>query len=507
MIFRSIKSVKEGALKPSNLKQRSVALVVSQDLVRARQKFVRALKDALAGVVDQDGLRNIESHLRTLKFNGAAGQQITLNLVVRKNILPLTFIGWPESKDEGVFEQTEKFRRLGASVVEDGLKNKCSKITLVAMGLELTSFDATAAFVEGALLTSYRFDKYKKRTQTEEVSAIDIVGSALSEEGRRFAEAGARATMRARDLINLTPIDCPPIRIVNEAKQVARANRLKITVFNKQKLLKMGANLHLAVSAGSDAAPYLVKLEYRPRKARKTISLVGKGVTFDSGGLSLKPGPSMETMKCDMSGAAAVLGAIEAAAILKLDVTVRAYLPLTENMINGRATRPGDVIRSRSGKTVEILNTDAEGRLILADALSVALEEKSDMIIDVATLTGACVVALGNDIAGLFSNDDKLFEQLSDAAAKAGERFWRMPLPAHYAELLKSPIADLKNIGGREAGAITAALFLKEFVDKTPWAHLDIAGPAFTSAKSTYIKRGGVGFGVRTLLRLIQGVA
>jgi leucyl aminopeptidase len=458
-------------------------------------------------VLGAEEAKAIEMHIKTKKFKANSGERLTVSIVIGRQVIPLVFFGWEATKEGALLDKIEAYRKLGCAVAEEATRAKAKKITLIAGGLELSSFDSSAAFVEGAILSTYSFTKYKKGAEVEPVEVIEVIGASLSEEGAIFGEIGALSTMRARDLVNLSPIDCPPARIVAEARAVAKERKLKITVFDKKRLQKIGSNLHLAVSAGSDEPPYLVKLEYRPRKARKTISIVGKGVTFDSGGLSIKSASGMETMKCDMSGAAAALGAIEAAARLKLDVAVRAYLPLTENMINGKATRPGDVVKSRAGKTVEILNTDAEGRLILADAISVAVEDKCDYLVDVATLTGACVVALGGDIAGLFSTDDKLAEQFSDSAARAGERVWRMPLPPHYLELTKSSIADLKNTGGREGGAITAALFLKEFVDKTPWAHLDIAGPAFTSGKGGYIKKGGVGFGVRTLLRLIQNLA
>lgn len=506
MIFRSIKSIKEAGLKQSNLRERLLAGILSPELVRSGRRLSAFLKENL-GVVGVQDIKGVEAFIKARKFKGTTGDKLNLNIVLGKAVVPVVFLGWEGAKSGPSFDRIETFRKLGAVVAEEGAKAKASKITLISGELEISSFDSSAAFVEGAILSTYSFNKYKKAAESVSVEAIEFVGAALSAEGCSFGEVGALSTMRARDLVNLSPIDCPPSKIVAEARAVAREQKLRITVFDKKRLQKMGSNLHLAVSAGSDEPPYLVKLEYRPRKARKTIAIVGKGVTFDSGGLSIKPASGMETMKCDMSGAAAALGAIEAAARLKLNVAVRAYLPLTENMINGKATRPGDVIKSRAGKTVEILNTDAEGRLILADALSVAVEDKCDYIVDVATLTGACVVALGGDIAGLFSTDDKLAEQIADSASRAGERVWRMPLPAHYLELTKSSIADLKNTGGREGGAITAALFLKEFVDKTPWAHIDIAGPAFTSAKWGYIKKGGVGFGVRTLLRLVHDLA
>jgi leucyl aminopeptidase len=270
----------------------------------------------------------------------------------------------------------------------------------------------------------------------------------------------------------------------------------------------MKAGALLAVAQGSEEPPYLLRLSYKPKRVtnKKVIALVGKGVTFDSGGLSIKTGSGMETMKCDMSGAAAVIATMQAVATLKPGIEIRAYVPTTENMINGVATRPGDVVRAMSGKTIEILNTDAEGRLILADALHLAQQDKCDVIIDLATLTGACMVALGTDYAGLFSNNDGLTQRLQSAGDRAGERLWRMPLAKEYKNWIKSPVADIKNIGKSFGGAITAALFLEEFIGEVEWAHLDIAGPAFVDGESGYIKRGGVGFGVRTLLNYLRSL-
>jgi len=293
---------------------------------------------------------------------------------------------------------------------------------------------------------------------------------------------------------------------MRKARDIAKKGKLQLKILDRERLAKLGANALLAVSQGSSEPPYLMKLTYKPKgRSARVLSLVGKGITFDSGGLSIKTAAGMETMKCDMSGAAAVLATMQAIAILKPKFEVRAYVPTCENMINGKATRPGDVVKAMNGKTIEILNTDAEGRLILADAISLAVKEKCNHVIDLATLTGACVVALGPEYAGLFSNDHKLADKLVQCGELSGEAFWRMPLAPEYREFIKSPVADIKNTGGPWGGAITAALFLKEFVDDNSWAHLDIAGPAFSDSNKGYIKRGGVGFGVRTLLRYVLG--
>jgi leucyl aminopeptidase len=251
----------------------------------------------------------------------------------------------------------------------------------------------------------------------------------------------------------------------------------------------------------------MVVIEYDPVGAATTVAIVGKGIVFDSGGLTIKPAASMETMKTDMSGAAAVFATLQAVAELELRVRVIGIAPLTENMTGGKAQRPGDVLTARNGKTIEVLNTDAEGRLILADGLSLAVEREPDIVVDVATLTGSCAIALGPSIAGMWSNDDGVADRVLAAAARAGEKLWRMPLEREYRSHIDSEIADMKNTGERYGGAISASLLLSEFVGETPWAHLDIAGPARSSKAEHYLSKGATGFGVRTLVALVEDLA
>jgi leucyl aminopeptidase len=269
---------------------------------------------------------------------------------------------------------------------------------------------------------------------------------------------------------------------------------------------RQGMNCILAVSQGSSQKPALIVLEYRGAKGKPPIALVGKGVTFDSGGLSLKPADAMVTMKCDMAGAASVLGVFSVIEQIAPKVEVHGIFAPIENMISGKAIRPGDILQSLNKKTVEVLNTDAEGRLTVMDMLTYALKLKPQAIIDLATLTGACVVALGEEITGVMSNDARLAQAVLTSASEAGEKMWELPLEKSYQKLLKSNTADIQNIGGKWGGALTAGLFLQEFVDpKTPWAHLDIAGPAFAERDiNAYTKKGGTGHGVRTLLRYLQ---
>jgi len=291
-------------------------------------------------------------------------------------------------------------------------------------------------------------------------------------------------------------------------EKVAEDAKLKITVMDKKELERKNFGAILAVGAGSSSGPGLAILEYNPQGAKKTVALVGKGVMFDSGGINLKSPAAARNMKTDMAGAAAVAATIIAASELKYRHRIVSAIPIVENMPSGTAGRPGDIIRTYAGKTVENGNTDAEGRLILADAIAYAVEKyKPDALIDIATLTGACVIALGEKIAGVFSNDDDLAETLIRSGEKTGERCWRMPLPEDYRELLKSDIADICNIGKAPAGgAITAALFLSEFADKTRWAHIDIAGPASIGKPAEYCGPGGTGFGVRLLSDLIENL-
>ena len=308
----------------------------------------------------------------------------------------------------------------------------------------------------------------------------------------------------ARTLVNTPPSEKTPRHFAERAREVAKAAGVAIDVWDLARIRQERFGGLLGVSAGSDEPPAFVVLEYRRGGDAPTLALVGKGVTFDSGGLSLKPSASMEDMKCDMTGAAVVLATIAAVARLGLPVNLLGYLALTENMTGGRAMKLGDVLTMRNGKTVEVLNTDAEGRLILADALSYAVEGKPARVLDLATLTGACMVALGTKVAGLFSNNDAFAASVTTSSARSGERTWRMPLDDQFKEGLESQVADLKNVGGKWGGAITAARFLQEFVAETPWVHLDIAGPAWADTANATRDAGGTGCFVRTLVDLID---
>jgi leucyl aminopeptidase len=325
------------------------------------------------------------------------------------------------------------------------------------------------------------------------------------QEGARRAEVQGRAVSLARELVNLPPCELYPQTFAARARLVAQAAGVECTVLDEYQLESERMAALLAVARGSDRPPRLVVLRYRGTRDGRTLGLVGKGVTFDSGGLSLKTTEQMRDMKCDMAGAAAVLGAVQAIAELRLPANVLGVLPLVENLPGGRAMKLGDVLRARNGKTIEVLNTDAEGRLILADALAYAADQQVDHLVDLATLTGACMVALGAEVAGLMTNDEAWAETVRAAARRAGEKLWPLPMFEHYAELIKSHIADVKNTGGtRYGGAISAAKFLQEFVGGVPWAHLDIAGPAWAEEETATRDPGGTGCFVRTLIELAR---
>jgi len=327
------------------------------------------------------------------------------------------------------------------------------------------------------------------------------------ESATRRAEVEGRAIQLARDLVNEPPCDLYPETFARRAELVSQSAGVECTIWDEKQLLAERMGCLLGVAQGSARPPRVVILRYRHAGDKPTLALLGKGVTFDSGGLSLKTNEQMQDMKGDMAGAAAVLAAVQAIAELRLPVNVLGLLALVENMPSGQALKLGDVLKARNGKTVEILNTDAEGRLILADILCYAVEQNAAHLLDLATLTGACMVALGTEVAGLMSNNEPWAERVRQSASAAGEQVWPLPMFKEYAELLRSHVADVKNVGGRYAGAITAAKFLEHFVADKPWAHLDIAGPAWAADDGPTRDAGGTGFGVRTLVELAHRYA
>ncbi len=431
-------------------------------------------------------------------FTGKVGQTTLATTLAGPRLL----VGLGDQADVG------SFRRVGAAVARAA--RGVPHVWVEAVGLLDTPFRAPAAelLAEGLALGSYAFTRYKDRPAEARLARATVVGpggrkvTAAVEAGVRLAEAVALA----RDLVNTPGGDLTPRAFAETAVSLAGEHGLHCEVLDKKAIAREGLGGLLGVNRGSSQEPRLVKLTHEPDRARGHVALVGKGITFDSGGLSIKTTAGMEWMKTDMAGGAAVLAAMTLVPVVAPRTRVTAFIPLTDNMLGADATRVGDVLRTRNGKTVEVLNTDAEGRLILADGLALAVEEQPDAIVDVATLTGACMVALGDRTAGLMANHDVLAQRVADAAGEVREALWRLPMPDHLRSGLDSEVADLRNIGsGAYGGALVAAIFLREFVADVPWAHLDIAGPSNSTSSYDDVTKGGTGYGVRTLARLLAG--
>ncbi|HEX9856625.1 MAG TPA: leucyl aminopeptidase [Acidimicrobiia bacterium] len=434
------------------------------------------------------------------EFTGKAGQLLEVPTAGALPYGRVVFVGLGEEAD------AESLRRAAGTVARATARDTRIVTTLHAVDID----GAVEAVAFGAHLGQYRFDKYKSEAKPPLTEDFVLAGADDATETRVAISHGtiiAAAVALARDLINEPAVAKPPAMLAARAEEIASANGLTIRVYTEDEILEEGFGGLAAVNAGSDQPARMVVIEYDPVGAATTVAIVGKGIVFDSGGLTIKPAASMETMKTDMSGAAAVFATLQAVAELELRVRVIGIAPLTENMTGGKAQRPGDVLTARNGKTIEVLNTDAEGRLILADGLSLAVEREPDIVVDVATLTGSCAIALGPSIAGMWSNDDGVADRVLAAAARAGEKLWRMPLEREYRSHIDSEIADMKNTGERYGGAISASLLLSEFVGETPWAHLDIAGPARSSKAEHYLSKGATGFGVRTLVALVEDLA
>jgi leucyl aminopeptidase len=440
-------------------------------------------------------------------FEGKAKQAVVLPTFGQLPAAELLLVGLGE-RDQ---VDTEALRRAAAVALRNAGRARRA-VTTLAQALPDEPEGAVQAVSEGAHLGAYRFDKYKAATREEsaradgrlaELTVSMPAGAGGLDQAVARGEIRARATNLARDLSNEPASSLHPEDLAEAARQLADKG-VAVTVKDERALAAEGFGGIVGVGQGAANPPRLVELRYDPEGATGRVVLVGKGITFDSGGLSLKPSEGMEAMKTDMSGAAAVVGVMSALADLGVRVAVTGYLATAENMPSGSATRPGDVLTMRNGKTVEVLNTDAEGRLVMADALAYGAESQPDAMVDVATLTGACMVALGMRYSGLMSNDDALAGELLDAAAAAGEPTWRLPLPREYHKQVESEVADLKNVGSRWGGALNAGLFLEEFVAERPWAHLDIAGPARSEEADGHVPKGSTGVAVRTLLSWLE---
>ncbi len=463
-------------------------------------------------VLAAESLRRAERLAKMQEFTGKAGQVLALPAPEGHGADTLLCIGVGEKRSVGFLDAV---RDMGGTAVQVARKMGLRTIAVDFSAKELTA-DAVESCVTGLMLANYAFDAYKKQNSAKCVAEVDLLlaDSRMTLALRKVVDrtlAVMAGVHIARDLVNIPAHDMTPQRLAEAAQEIAKESggTIKVKVLERAECEKFGMGAYLAVAQGADREPKFITLSYTsPRAAKKTVAVVGKGVTFDSGGLSLKPADGMMTMKCDMAGAAAVIGLFAILGKLRPRVHIKGYIAATENMPSGKAIRPGDIVRSMSGKTIEILNTDAEGRLTLADAMTYALRDKPDAMVDVATLTGACMVALGEEIAGLMSNDRVLAKELLRSAKDASEKLWEMPLEERYKELVHSDVADLRNIPtSRYGGALTAGLFLQEFVGEMPWAHLDIAGPAFAEKPmGVCLQKGATGYGVRTLWKWVEGM-
>ncbi|MEO0837294.1 MAG: leucyl aminopeptidase [Cyanobacteria bacterium J06643_5] len=454
------------------------------------------LNKKLAGVIKE----LIEDEDFKGKSNSTAFTRLSSGDSIRKVIL--VGLGKADSFD------AESLRRAAASAGKLAKKQKCKTLGISLPVLNDDTAQTAQAIAEGLQLALYQDNRFKSEPEEKEtqVETVDLIGFTGEEAALTRANQITSGVMLARELVAAPANELTPVTMAEIAQSIASEHGLEIEILEREDCEKLGMGAFLGVAQASDLPPKFIHLTYKPQGTpKRKLAIVGKGLTFDSGGLNIKgAGSGIETMKMDMGGAAATLGAAKAIAQLKPDAEVHFISAATENMISGHAMHPGDVLKASNGKTIEVNNTDAEGRLTLADALVFADKLGLDAIVDLATLTGACIVALGNDIAGLFTPSDELASELQKASESAGEKFWRMPMEDKYFEGLKSGIADMKNTGPRAGGSITASLFLKQFVKDTPaWAHLDVAGPVWTDKENGYNPSGATGFGVRTLVNWV----
>ena len=464
------------------------------------QGFLKSVDAATGGIV--------KSVIEGEELKGKEGETVYLHLLNNNQIKAqrLLLVGVGEQDD---YTRTQVSQMAGTAVRV--LRGKSVKSLAIIPRLEGSADDVASAIVEGSVMATFDPDKY--RTADKENRTIErlVVASEGADEAglTRGIERGriiGEAVNLARDMANEPGAYLTPTMMADRAREVANELNLSIDVLDEDRMQQEGMGSLLSVARGSDEPAKLIILKYTPESPIKSdglLAFVGKGVTFDSGGISLKPGENMELMKYDMTGGATVIAAMQAIAQLKPPIPVLGVVPATENLPSGKATKPGDVVRAMTGKTIEIINTDAEGRLILADAIAYAKKLGATRIIDMATLTGAVSIALGDVNAAVLGTDQELIDEIIAAGSEAGEKFWQLPLDKEYSKQIKSDIADIKNVGGRKAGTITAAAFLKEFADGVSWAHLDIAGTAWGDDAKPYRSKGPTGIAVRTLIRIV----
>lgn len=487
----------------SPAKQKTACLVAGVYEGKTKKGVLAELDETIGGI--------IRKAVRDKEFKGSTGQLLQVSPANGLGAQRLFLVGLgPEGKADG-----ETLRVAVGRAIQKACEVRANEIALIFDSFELrrTAVDDRARILaEGALLGTYRFDRYLTGDEDKTTSPgkMTFLLESTKEQaevrnGIGAAEALCRGVEIARDLVNEPGNIKSPDFMAKQAAAAAREAGIKCTIFKKPELEKEEMGAMLGVAQGSQREPRLIVLEYNGAgRDDSPIALIGKGVVFDSGGISIKPSDGMEEMKMDMGGGAAVIGAVTAAALLKLPCNLVGVIPAVENMPSGSAIRPGDILTSHSGKTIEVINTDAEGRLILADALSYTKRFEPKTVIDLATLTGACVIALGHHATAVLGNDDKLIKDLLAAGERSGERAWQLPLWSDYAEQIKSHVADVKNVGGRPAGTITAAAFLQKFADDYSWAHLDIAGTAWSEKARPCYPKGGTGVGVRLLIEYLK---
>ncbi len=465
-----------------------------------------SLKDGVFAELAAELGPTMASALKREEFTGKKDQSLDLAAhgAIKAGRVLLLGMGKPNSLAD------TDVRLLAVKAARFANSNKAGSLALVLPG----SIDrAVRAAAEGIVLGAYRFTKYLTgdRLPKAELGSATLIIEGRATKGQKdemaLGQQIGEAICIARDLVNEPANELYPASLAKYAEKMCKARGLKISVLDKAGIQKKGMKLFIAVGQGSANEPRLIHMTYTPAaplKAKKKIVFVGKGLTFDSGGICIKPAPGMEEMKGDMGGAANVVALMAAVAALKPAVEVHGIIGSAENMPSGTAYRPGDIFGSYDGKTVEVINTDAEGRLVLADVLAYGRELKPDLMVDNATLTGACVVALGPTVSGYYTNRDEMAERFRDAAKRAGEAMWQMPMVEELRDGLKSEWADLKHVADRWGGSITAALFLREFVGDTPWVHIDLAGPSMANKAYGIYNKGGTGHGVLTYLRLIE---
>ncbi len=487
-----------------DIEVQALAIAVFKD-ENADDGFLMDL-DAITGGV-------IKSVVASEELKGKEGETIFLHLVNNRDLKAqrILLVGVGERADYNAAGASHM-----AGTATRALRGKSVKSIAIVPRLEGNPEEVAAAAVEGSLMSLFEMDKYRTSDKEEReidllVIAIDGADEAALKRGAVRGQVIGESVNFTRDLANEPGASMTPSIMAERAREVATEFNLSIDVLDEARMEQEGMGSLLSVTRGSEEPAKLIILKYTPPNADEAknglLAFVGKGVTFDSGGISLKPGENMELMKYDMTGGATVIGAMRAIGNLKPSIPVLGVVPCTENLPSGKATKPGDVVRAMTGKTIEVINTDAEGRLILADAIAYAKKLGATTIIDLATLTGAVSVALGDVNTAVIGTDQDLIDELIAAGKEAGEKFWQLPLDKEYSKQIKSDIADIKNVGGRRAGTITAAAFLKEFADGVAWAHLDIAGTAWGDEAKPYRSKGPTGIAVRTLIRIVTRAA